>query len=124
MASRAGELRPTAEGETANALRDYRDLDIDWSMTPCDAVTQYLSGQHPAGTGRVVRQPVRSKDDYSNYFVIYTGTVPKVMSPSQLEQARSCLLYLPGTARAFPGRVGHLLGVFPQRRVKECLRAR
>ncbi|SKA84387.1 hypothetical protein SAMN02745704_01754 [Paucidesulfovibrio gracilis DSM 16080] len=51
------------------SLKNYRNLEIDWNMTPEDAVTLYLEWGNNSWHGRF--QPVRSKDDYTNYFVVY-----------------------------------------------------
>jgi len=40
---------------------------IDWDMTPEEAVTLYLEWGNNWAHGRVIR----SKDDFSNYFVVY-----------------------------------------------------
>lgn len=112
-----------------NALRAYRDLDIDWSMTPWDAVTLYLEWGNNCWNGDSgVRQPVRSKDDYSNYFVIYTwDPVPKVMlirRNSEQAQELASLDLPEGLRERFLDEVGHLRGVFPPNaEVKEWLRA-
>ncbi len=51
-------------------FRNFKNLDIDWNMTPEDAVTLYLEwGNNSWLTNH---QPVRSKNDYSNYFVVDT----------------------------------------------------
>ena len=49
--------------------------DIDWDMTPADAVTRYLEwGNNPAlGNNRV-----KSKSDYSVYFVVNTWRDPVI----------------------------------------------
>jgi hypothetical protein len=52
------------------SLQNYRDLEIDWSMTPWDAVTLYLEWGN--NSWHANHQPVRSKADFSNYFVVYT----------------------------------------------------
>jgi hypothetical protein len=51
-----------------DALQPFAKLDIDWNLTPADAVTMYLewgnndwNAEHP---------PVRSKADISRYFVV------------------------------------------------------
>jgi len=59
------------------SLRNFKNLDIDWSMTPEDAVTMYLEWGNNCWKGD--RQPVRSKDDISTYFVVSTwGEQPMV----------------------------------------------
>lgn len=51
-----------------NALEPFMDLEIDWHMTPEDAVTMYLEwGNNDWGAEY---PPVRSKSDFSRYFVV------------------------------------------------------
>ncbi len=101
-----------------NALNEYRNLEIDWNMTPWDAVTLYLEWGNNCWNGDSgVRQPVRSKEDYSNYFVVYTwDEVPRVILVRRnSEEARELVsMDLPeGLRERFLDDVGHLKGVFP-----------
>ncbi len=52
-----------------NELKQQKDMisSIDWDMTPEEAVTLYLEWGNNWAHGRVVR----SKEDVSNYFVVY-----------------------------------------------------
>ncbi len=96
-------------------LSSYRNLDIDWAMTPADAVTLYLEWGNNAWNARF--QPVRSKDDYSNYFVVYTwDAVPRViLIRRNSEEARELWSReLPeGLRERFLESVGRIKGVFP-----------
>ena len=96
-------------------LSQYRDLEIDWAMTPWDAVTLYLEWGNNSWHAQF--QPVRSKDDYSNYFVVYTwDEQPKVILVRRnSEEARELVsMDLPeGLRERFLDEVGHLKGVFP-----------
>ncbi len=49
-------------------LNEFKDLVIDWDLTPTDAVTMYLEWGNNNWHGQ--HQPVRSKHDYSVYFVV------------------------------------------------------
>lgn len=97
------------------SLQNYRDLEIDWSMTPWDAVTLYLEWGN--NSWRADRQPVRSKSDFSNYFVVYTWDKhPKAILVSRnSEEARELAeLELPeDLGRKFLESVGNLKGVYP-----------
>ena len=96
-------------------LTTYNHLDIDWTMTPEDAVTLYLEWGN--NSWRADHQPVRSKDDVSNYFVVYTwDETPRVILISRnSEEARELWTrdLPPGLAREFLEGVGHIKGVFP-----------
>lgn len=59
-------------------LRQFKDLEIDWNMTPADAVALYLEWGN-TGYGGGYQNRVTGKDDYSNYFVVSSwDTPPKV----------------------------------------------
>ena len=49
-------------------LAEYRHLDIDWELSPEDAVTMYLEWGN--NDWRAERQPIRSKNNVSTYFII------------------------------------------------------
>ena len=98
-----------------DSLQNYRDLEIDWSMTPWDAVTLYLEWGN--NSWHAQHQPVRSKADFSNYFVVYTwDKTPRAIlvrrnSEEALELAE---LDLPEElGRKFLESIGHLKGVYP-----------
>ncbi|MBU1228924.1 MAG: hypothetical protein KKA55_13865 [Proteobacteria bacterium] len=97
------------------SLREYRNLEIDWSMTPWDAVTLYLEWGN--NSWHAQHQPVRSKSDFCNYFVVYTwDKTPRAIlvrrnSEEALELAQ---LDLPEPlGEKFLESVGHLKGVYP-----------
>ncbi len=52
-----------------NELKQRKDIihSIDWEMTPEEAVTLYLEWGNNWAHGRVIR----SKEEFSNYFVVY-----------------------------------------------------
>jgi hypothetical protein len=56
-------------------LREFKDLEIDWNMTPADAVALYLEWGN-TGYGGGYQNRVTSKDDYSNYFMISSWEDP------------------------------------------------
>jgi hypothetical protein len=97
------------------SLRQYRNLEIDWNMTPWDAVTLYLEWGN--NSWRADHQPVRSKADVSNYFVVYTwDEAPKaILVRRNSEEARELAeVVLPSDlGRKFLDSVGHLKGVYP-----------
>jgi hypothetical protein len=53
-----------------DALKPFAHLDINWNMTPTDAVTLYLEWGNSAGNADL--PPVWSKTDISRYFVVDT----------------------------------------------------
>ena len=73
------------------SLKDYCNLPIDWEMTPEEAVTLYLEWGNNWRKGE--RQPVRSKDDYSVYFVVNTweGKPRLYLIQRNSEEARELL---------------------------------
>jgi hypothetical protein len=95
-------------------LNAFKNLDIDWGMTPEEAVTLYLEWGNNSWHGR--RPPVRSKTDYSNYFVVNTWEhEPKVflIRRNSEEAVELASLDLPaGLREEFLESVGHLKGVY------------
>ena len=51
-----------------DALTPFLNLDIDWNLTPEDAVTMYLEWGN--NDSKAEFPPVRSKNDVSRYFVV------------------------------------------------------
>ena len=51
-------------------LQKFKNLDIDWDMTPEDAVALYLEWGNSGYRGYESR--VKGKSDHSNYFVVYS----------------------------------------------------
>ncbi len=83
-------------------LKDFSLLDIDWDLTPEQAVTMYLewgnndfSGEHP---------PVRSASDVSHYFVVDSWQDPPLVRlvRRNLEKAED-LITFPLPERFLPG---------------------
>ena len=60
------------------ALQDYADIlnDVDWEMTPEDAVARYLEW---GGSWSHGKNMVRSKSDVSYYFTISTWHDPPII---------------------------------------------
>ena len=86
--------------------------EIDWDMGPEDAVTMYLEwGNNPALGNR----RIRSKDDFSTYFVVNTWKKPKIYlirrnSEAAEELAEFCM---PADIETrFLETVGHNKGVY------------
>jgi hypothetical protein len=107
-------------------LNQFRNLEIDWEMTPETAVTLYLEWGNNDWTGRHL--PVRSKADYSNYFVINTwGDEPVVylIRRNSEEAEELAMLHLPkGLEERFREQVGGLKGVFePTDEIKVWLKS-
>ncbi len=51
-----------------DALKPFLHMDIDWNLTPEDAVTMYLEWGN--NDSKAEFPPVRSKNDVSRYFVV------------------------------------------------------
>lgn len=58
-------------------LKDFALYDIDWNLTPEQAVTMYLEWGNNDFTAEY--PPVRSKDDVSTYFVVDTWQDPPLI---------------------------------------------
>ena len=97
------------------SLQDYRNLDIDWNMTPEAAVTMYLEWGNNAW--RAEHRPVTSKADTSTYFVVYAWDEnPRLMLIRRNSEAAEELLdmELPTKlGQRFMDSVSHLKGVYP-----------
>ncbi len=87
--------------------------DIDWDMTPEEAVTRYLEWGNNWSHGKNL---VRSKDDVSHYFVVNTWEEkPKIYLIRRNSDGSSELasLDLPeDLGRRFLDHVGHRKGVY------------
>jgi hypothetical protein len=86
--------------------------EIEWDMTPEDAVMRYLEwGNNPAlGPNRV-----RSKEDYSTYFVINTWHQPVVyLMRRNSEDAKELAEFKmpPAIEKRFLESIGHNKGVY------------
>ncbi len=107
-------------------IQQAKDLVIDWDMAPTDAVTLYLEWGN--NSWHAQHQPVRSKSDFTNYFVVDTwGDEPVVrLVRRNSENAEDLLtLELPRALLAsFKEEYGNLRGVFePTPEIKEWLKA-
>ena len=98
-------------------LKDIReDLkiinDIEWEMTPEDAVMRYLEwGNNPA----LGRQVIRSKRDYSTYFVVNTWYDPVIylMRRNSEDAVELATIRMPADIEGrFLESVGHNKGVY------------
>ena len=58
-------------------LKDFSLYNIDWNLTPEQAVTMYLEWGNNDWTAEY--PPVRSKDDVSTYFVVDTWEDPPLI---------------------------------------------
>lgn len=85
---------------------------IDWEMTPEEAVTLYLEWGNNWSHGKMVR----SKEDVSHYFVVNTwGDEPKIyLIKRNSEEAveLACIPIPVGLADSFLESVGHHKGVY------------
>ena len=109
-----------------NVLKNYRHLDIDWDLSPEDAVTLYLEWGN--NDWRAPFPPVRSKEDYATYFVVDAWhTPPKIRllrrNSEKLEELAE--VDLPEKlATEFAAEYGALRGVFePTSSIKAWLKA-
>ena len=88
--------------------------DIDWEMTPEEAVTLYLEWGNNWSHGKHL---IRSKSDQSLYFVVNTWEDPPriFLIQRNLEEAvELAMIELPETLRnTFLESVGHRKGVYP-----------
>ncbi|MGM0646512.1 MAG: DVU0772 family protein [Thermodesulfobacteriota bacterium] len=96
-------------------LGKYKDLLIDWDMTPEEAVTLYLEWGNNHRRGE--RPPVRSKNEHSNYFVVSNWeSEPKVYlvrrNSDGAEELAELQLPYPLDER-FQNDVGGHRGVYP-----------
>lgn len=96
-------------------ISEFRTLDIDWNMTPEDAVTLYLEWGNNSWHAEF--PPVRSREDYSNYFVVYAwdDNPRAILIRRNSEEARELAsLDLPhDMAERFMDSVANMHGVYP-----------
>ena len=107
-------------------LEHFKDLVIDWNLSPAEAVTLYLEWGN--NSWHAEHLPVRSKFDFSNYFLVDTwGEEPVVrLVRRNSEEARELVEFpLPaGLKKDFKNEYGSLRGVFePTDSIKNWLRA-
>ena len=98
-----------------NILNNYQAHEIDWDMTPEDAVALYLEWGNN-GYGGSYNNRVVSKSDFSLYFVAYTwDEVPKVFLIHRNSEGSNELaeIEMPeDLAEKFLDHVGHNKGVY------------
>ena len=109
-----------------SGLEAFRHLDIDWELSPEDAVTLYLEWGN--NDWRAPFPPVRSKEDYATYFVVDAWlTPPKVRLLRRNSEKLEALaeVDLPEKLAAdFAAEYGVLRGVFePTPSIKAWLKA-
>ena len=97
-----------------NTLQTFRHLDIDWELSPEDAVTRYLEWGN--NDWRAPFPPVRSKKDYSTYFVVDTWSAPpkiRLLRRNSEKLDELAEVELPEALNAdFAAEYGTLRGVF------------
>lgn len=96
-------------------LRQFKDLEIDWEMSPEDAVALYLEWGN-TGYGGSYENRVKSKNDYSNYFVIYNWDehlkACLVRRNSDGAEDLACLRIPEEVSSSFRKEYGKLKGVY------------
>lgn len=97
-------------------LRKFKDLIIDWEMTPEDAVAIYLEWGNNGYRGGY-QNAVRGKEDFSHYFVINTwNEKPTATLLYRNSDGADELAVLPlpeKLAKSFLNGVYHHKGVYP-----------
>jgi hypothetical protein len=95
-------------------LKKFKDLPIDWEMTPEDAITRHLEwGNNSYKSGRM---PVNYEGEASYYFVVNTWDAPRVILVKMTSEGPEELaeLSLPeDLAQDFYENVTSLKGVYP-----------
>jgi len=116
----------TEREEGMSGLKKFRYVDIDWDLSPEDAVTLYLEWGN--NDWRAPFPPVRSKEDYATYFVVDAWSAPPKVrllrrNSEKLEELAE--VALPQTLAAeFSAEHGALRGVFaPTPSIKAWLKA-
>ena len=109
-----------------NTLKNFRHLDIDWDLSPEDAVTLYLEWGN--NNWHAPFPPVRSKEDYATYFVVDTWCAPpkiRLLRRNSEKLEELAAVELPDALKAaFAAEYGTLRGVFePPPAVKAWLKA-
>lgn len=105
-------------------LSNFRDLTIDWNMSPEMAVTLYLEWGNNNWHGEF--PPVRSKDDFTNYFLVDTwGEEPVVRLVRRNSESAEDLAVIELPQRLIDtvrSEFGKLRGIFePPEDIKEWL---
>lgn len=106
-------------------LKTLGQMDIDWNLSPEHAVTMYLEWGN--NNWHAEYPPVRSKDDYSTYFVVDTwGPRPVVRLVRRNSEAAEDIYSAPlpeRLANLFLAEFGDLRGIYePTPEIKEWLR--
>ncbi|MCQ2444358.1 MAG: hypothetical protein MJ061_02560 [Mailhella sp.] len=107
-------------------LRSFSALPVEWNLDPADAVTLYLEWGN--NDWHAEHAPVRSKDDFSHYFVLDKWTdEPTLRLVMRNSEATEDLWVHPVPAELrddLASEFGTLKGVFmPSPRMKEWLRS-
>lgn len=110
-----------------NPLYPYRNTDIDWNLSPEQAVTMYLEWGN--NNWHAEYGPVRSKADMSVYFVVDTWERPPMIRlVRRTSENAEDLITIPLPAHLQEGwheEYGSLRGVFePSEPVKSWLKER
>ena len=109
-----------------NTLTNFRHLDIDWDLSPEDAVTLYLEWGN--NDWRAPFPPVRTKEDYATYFVVDTWSAPpkiRLLRRNSEKLQELAAVEVPEALSAdFVAEYGSLRGVFePTPAMKAWLKA-
>ncbi|GFM37240.1 DVU0772 family protein [Desulfovibrio psychrotolerans] len=107
-------------------LARFGNLDIDWNLSPEHAVTMYLEWGN--NDWHAEYPPVRSKADFSTYFVVDTwGERPVVRLIRRNSEGADELATIPlpnRLANRFIAEYGDLRGIMePTREIKDWLKA-
>ena len=109
-----------------STFKNFRHVDIDWDLSPEDAVTLYLEWGN--NDWHAPFPPVRSKEDYATYFVVDTWRAPpkiRLLRRNSEKLDELAELDLPAElASDFAAEYGTLRGVFePTLAIKAWLKA-
>lgn len=112
-------------GANMNTLANFRNMDIDWNLSPEHAVTMYLEWGN--NDWHAEYPPVRSKDDYSTYFVVDTWSgmpVVRLVRRNSENAEELATVQVPEVlANRFLAEYGGLKGIFePTPEIKAWLR--
>ena len=108
-----------------NIFAQCADYDIDWDLSPEQAVTMYLEWGN--NDWHATHAPVRSKNDVSVYFVVDTWEVPPVIRLVRRNSEQATDLFslpLPPHLRdGWQKEYGALRGIFePTSTIKDWLK--
>ena len=110
---------------TIEQLRPFSKLPIEWNLDPADAVTLYLEWGN--NDWNAEHSPIRSRDDYSHYFVLDSWNArPTLRLVMRNSEAAEDLWVLPlphELEEDFHHEFGSLKGVFmPSETMKNWLK--